>query len=121
MHIDSQRAKDAQFLFQSGWKKAYSTRGVRAMLARYAEQAGLAHNMPPHRLRRFLFTWLKTPGHRRRPHPALLRPRQPPIAGDLLAIAITDDQHSHDAIDRSLSAATKSSSERASEALPWRW
>jgi integrase len=29
------------------------------MLARYARKAGLAHNMPPHRLRHFLFTWLK--------------------------------------------------------------
>ncbi|MGI8411561.1 MAG: tyrosine-type recombinase/integrase [Solirubrobacteraceae bacterium] len=37
-------------------------RGVRAMLARYAKQAGLPHNMPPHRLRHFLFTWLKTQG-----------------------------------------------------------
>jgi integrase/recombinase XerD len=32
------------------------------MLARYAGRAGLAHNMPPHRLRHFLFTWLKTQG-----------------------------------------------------------
>jgi hypothetical protein len=37
----------------------YSTRGVRAILARYATAAGLQHNMPPHRLRHFLFTWLK--------------------------------------------------------------
>jgi len=62
LHIDTQRAKHAQFLFESSWKKAYSTRGVRAMLARYANQAGLTHNMPPHRLRHFLFTWLKTQG-----------------------------------------------------------
>jgi integrase/recombinase XerD len=39
-----------------------SPRGVRAMLARYATAAGLDHNMPPHRLRHFLFTWLKTQG-----------------------------------------------------------
>jgi integrase/recombinase XerD len=32
------------------------------MLARYADKAGLEHNMPPHRLRHFLFTWLKTQG-----------------------------------------------------------
>jgi integrase/recombinase XerD len=31
---------------------------VRALLARYAHKAGLA----PHRLRHFLFTWLKTQG-----------------------------------------------------------
>jgi integrase/recombinase XerD len=27
-------------LFESNWKKPYSPRGVRAMLARYAERAG---------------------------------------------------------------------------------
>ena len=32
------------------------------MLARYAGAAELPHNMPPHRLRHFLFTWLKTQG-----------------------------------------------------------
>nr|WP_246640587.1 tyrosine-type recombinase/integrase [Nonomuraea harbinensis] len=42
------------------WTSA--TRGVRAMLARYAAKAGLTHNMPPHRLRHFLFTWLKSQG-----------------------------------------------------------
>ncbi len=62
LHMDAQRAKGAVFLFESSWKKAYSTRGVRALLARYAHQAGLEHNMPPHRLRHFLFTWLKTQG-----------------------------------------------------------
>jgi hypothetical protein len=30
--------------------------------SRYAHQAGLDHNMAPHRLRHFLFTWLKTQG-----------------------------------------------------------
>src|SRR5664280_1776208 len=49
-------------LFESSWKKPYSTRGIRALLARYATTAGLPHNMPPHRLRHFLFTWLKTQG-----------------------------------------------------------
>jgi integrase/recombinase XerD len=62
LHIDTARTKGAVFLFESSWKKPYSTRGVRAMLARYATQAGLEHTMPPHRLRHFLFTWLKTQG-----------------------------------------------------------
>jgi integrase/recombinase XerD len=62
LHIAAARADGAVFLFESSWKKPYSTRGVRAMLARYARKAGLAHNMPPHRLRHFLFTWLKTQG-----------------------------------------------------------
>lgn len=62
LHIDHQHSKGAAFLFESSWKKPYSTRGVRAMLARYAAKAGLTHNMPPHRLRHFLFTWLKEQG-----------------------------------------------------------
>lgn len=62
LHIDTAHRKGAVFLFESSWKKPYSTRGVRAMLARYAAQAGLEHNMSPHRLRHFLFTWLKTQG-----------------------------------------------------------
>ncbi|MGH3809999.1 MAG: tyrosine-type recombinase/integrase [Pseudonocardiaceae bacterium] len=62
LHIAALRGKDAVFLFESSWKKPYSTRGVRAMLARYADKAGLDHHMPPHRLRHFLFTWLKTQG-----------------------------------------------------------
>ena len=32
------------------------------MPARYTAKAGPTHNMPPHRLRHFLFTWLKTQG-----------------------------------------------------------
>jgi hypothetical protein len=32
------------------------------MLARYAKLADMAHPVSPHRLRHFLFTWLKTQG-----------------------------------------------------------
>lgn len=71
-------------LFESSWKKHYSSRGVRAMLARYAANAGLPHNMPPYLLRHSLFTWLKTRPHhphqprdllqsRHRPRPEHLR------------------------------------------------
>ncbi len=62
LHMGAQWSKRAAFLFESSWKKPYSTRGVRALLARYAHKAGLIHNMPPHRLRHFLFTWLKSQG-----------------------------------------------------------
>jgi integrase/recombinase XerD len=53
-HIAALREKGAVFVFESSWQKPYSTRGVRAMLARCAGKAGLDHNMPPHRLRHFL-------------------------------------------------------------------
>lgn len=62
LHFDQRRRAGGDHLFESAWRKPYSTRGVRAMLARYATAAGLVHNMPPHRLRHFLFTWLKTQG-----------------------------------------------------------
>ncbi|MGH9068261.1 MAG: tyrosine-type recombinase/integrase [Acidimicrobiales bacterium] len=62
LHMDAMRARRATHLFESSWKKPYSTRGVRAMLARYATLAGMAHPVSPHRLRHFLFTWLKTQG-----------------------------------------------------------
>jgi hypothetical protein len=61
-HIAALQEKGAVFVFESSWKKPYSTRGVRTMLVRYAGNAGLDQNMPPHRLRHFLFTWLKTYG-----------------------------------------------------------
>ncbi len=62
LHIDAMRRREATHLFESSWKKPYSTRGIRAMLARYAEAAGLSQPISPHRLRHFLFTWLKAQG-----------------------------------------------------------
>ena len=57
---------------------------VRALLARYATATGLEHNMPPHRLRHFLFTWLKTQGiDDALIQPYSERPRQSTITGDL--------------------------------------
>jgi hypothetical protein len=50
------------FLFESSWKKPYSDRGVRKILARYTQAAGIAASISPHTLRHFLFTWLKTQG-----------------------------------------------------------
>ncbi|MDQ2759005.1 MAG: site-specific integrase [Actinomycetota bacterium] len=75
-----------------------STRGVRALLARYAAKAGLQHNMPPHRLRHFLFTWLKTQGI----DDALIQPYSGHETRTSLEIysrlAITDAQREYDAV-----------------------
>jgi integrase/recombinase XerD len=62
LHADALRRKRATHLFESSWKKPYSDRGVRQLLARYARQAGLTRPISPHRLRHFLFTWLKKQG-----------------------------------------------------------
>jgi integrase/recombinase XerD len=43
LHMDAMRHRGAVHLFESSWKKPYSTRGVRAMLARYAKLADMAH------------------------------------------------------------------------------
>jgi integrase/recombinase XerD len=50
------------FLFESSWKKPYTDRGVRKILARYTQAAGITASISPHILRHFLFTWLKTQG-----------------------------------------------------------
>ncbi len=62
MHMARMREKGATYLFESSWKKRYSDRGVRRMLERYAEAAGLERNLSPHQLRHFLLTWLKKQG-----------------------------------------------------------
>lgn len=84
LHIETQRAKDAGFLFESSWKKPYSTRGVRKLLTRYATAAGITSPISPHRLRHFPADLVEGPGHRRRTHPALQRPRTPAVPGGLL-------------------------------------
>lgn len=62
LHIDALRAKRAVYLFESSWKKSYTDRGVRKILARYTMAAGITASISPHKLRHFLFTWLKTQG-----------------------------------------------------------
>ena len=61
-HIRSMEAKRATYLFESSWKRKYSERGVRAIVARYGRAAGLAQPISPHKLRHFLLTWLKKQG-----------------------------------------------------------
>lgn len=62
LHMERMRDKRARYLFESSWKKKYSDRGVRRMLERYAQAAGLERNVSPHQLRHYLFTWLKKQG-----------------------------------------------------------
>jgi integrase/recombinase XerD len=40
LHIDTQRAKGAGYLFESSWKKPYSTRGVRKLLTAMPPRPG---------------------------------------------------------------------------------
>ena len=98
LHMDAMRHRGAAHLFESSWKKPYSTRGVRAMLARYAKLADMAHPVSPHRLRHFLFTWLKTQGI----DDALIQPYSGHASRQSLEvysrIALADAQHSYDQV-----------------------
>jgi len=62
LQMERMRTQGATHLFESSWKKPYSDRGVRRMLERYAQAAGLERNISPHQLRHFLLTWLKKQG-----------------------------------------------------------
>lgn len=98
LHMDAMRHQGAAHLFESSWKKPYSTRGVRAMLTRYTKLAGLAHPISPHRLRHFLFTWLKTQGI----DDALIQPYSGHASRQSLEvyskIALADAQQSYDQV-----------------------
>ncbi len=62
MHINNSIKSKHTYLFESSWKKQYSDRGIRKMLAKYSQLAGMSENISPHQLRHFLFTWLKKQG-----------------------------------------------------------
>ncbi|MBZ0187842.1 MAG: tyrosine-type recombinase/integrase [Candidatus Obscuribacterales bacterium] len=61
-HAENLKDKGATYLFESSWKKPYTDRGIRKILERYAQEAELDKTMSPHKLRHFLFTWLKKQG-----------------------------------------------------------
>ncbi len=62
MHVDQMSQKKATYLFESSWKRKYSTRGIHKILAKYGEAAGVSKPISPHQLRHFLLTWLKKQG-----------------------------------------------------------
>lgn len=62
IHAEATKDKGGQYLFESSWKKPYTDRAIRKILAHYAGEAGMEHAISPHKLRHFLFTWLKKQG-----------------------------------------------------------
>jgi integrase/recombinase XerD len=62
MQVDRMEQLAATYLFESSWKRKYTDRGIRKILAKYAEAAGLDKSISPHQLRHFLLTWLKKQG-----------------------------------------------------------
>lgn len=59
---NTEKNNGAIYLFESNRKKAFTTRGIRKILAEYAIEAGMQQSISPHKLRHFLFTWLKKQG-----------------------------------------------------------
>lgn len=62
IHTNNTWSKGGQYLFESSWKKPYTDRGIRKILERYTQEAGMEYPISPHKLRHFLFTWLKKQG-----------------------------------------------------------
>ena len=62
IHSEATRKKGGKYIFESSWKKNYTERGVRKILEIYTKEAGITHSISPHKLRHFLFTWLKKQG-----------------------------------------------------------
>ena len=62
IHAEATKGKGGKYLFESNWKKPYTDRAIRKILAQYAQAAGMEHAVSPHKLRHFLFTWLKKQG-----------------------------------------------------------
>ena len=62
LFVNAELAKGAIYLFESNRKRPFTTRGIRKILADYATEAGIQQSMSPHKLRHFLFTWLKKQG-----------------------------------------------------------
>jgi integrase/recombinase XerD len=97
VHVKAMKKKGATHLFESSWKKRYTDRGIRKILQKYAEAAGLDKGISPHKLRHFLFTWLKKQGI----DDALIQPysghasRQSLEVYSRLSLAVAQENYNH--------------------------
>jgi integrase/recombinase XerD len=62
IHIANGKKNKETYLFESSWKKPYTDRGIRKILMHYTKEAGIENSISPHKLRHFLFTWMKKKG-----------------------------------------------------------
>ena len=62
LFVNAEQSNGATYLFESSRKKPFTTRGIRKILAIYSSEAGMPQSISPHKLRHFLFTWLKKQG-----------------------------------------------------------
>lgn len=61
-HIKKAESDNFTYLFESMRKTAYSMRGIRKILVKYTRLANIKSLVTPHKLRHFLFTWMKKKG-----------------------------------------------------------
>lgn len=59
VHIKQYNNENREYLFESGFRRRYTDRGIRKILMKYTKMAGIERSISPHKLRHFLFTWLK--------------------------------------------------------------
>lgn len=62
LYVQEALRESAIYLFESNRRTAYTTRGIRNILANYAAEAGMKESLSPQKLRHFLFSWLKQQG-----------------------------------------------------------
>lgn len=62
LHVAACQQKGGKFLFESSWRRPYTDRGIRKIMWKYTDLAGMSKSISPHKLRHFLFTWLKKQG-----------------------------------------------------------
>jgi len=62
LHAQMIEKRGGTHLFESTWKRPYSDRGIRKILTHYTQAAGIKQSISPHKLRHYLFTWLKKQG-----------------------------------------------------------
>ncbi len=62
MQVNNIAGKNGKYLFESSWKKPYTDRAIRKILEKYTKLAGMERSISPHKLRHFLFAWLKRQG-----------------------------------------------------------
>lgn len=62
VHIDNAKKSKASYLFESNRNKPYTDRAIRMIMQDYTKKAGIEKSISPHKLRHFLFTWMKKKG-----------------------------------------------------------
>lgn len=58
-YMREMKKKGSIYLFESGFQNPYSEQGIRKILKDYTALAKMEHTITPHKLRHFLFTWMK--------------------------------------------------------------